>query len=85
MGQGAGWSILTPLALMRARRFADQIDVFELPFEPLSRTISLTARKDILQDMPAQVAETLKPILNDTIVTPVIKKYPFLADTLTVF
>ncbi|MFD1160097.1 LysR family transcriptional regulator [Roseovarius aestuarii] len=85
VGQGAGWSILTPLALMRARRFADQIDVFELPFEPLSRTISLTARKDILQDMPAQVAETLKPILNDTIVTPVIKKYPFLADTLTVF
>ena len=85
VGQGTGWSILTPLALMRARRFADQIDVFELPFEPFSRNISLTARKGILQDMPAQVAETLKPILQDTIVTPVIRKYPFLAETLTVF
>lgn len=85
VGQGAGWTILTPLALMRARRFADQIDVFELPFEPLSRTISLTARKGILQDMPGQVAETLKPTLTRSIVEPAIEKHPFLADLLTVF
>ena len=39
VGQGAGWSILTPLALRRAQRFADQIDVMPLPLEPLSRTI----------------------------------------------
>ncbi len=83
VGQGAGWSILTPLALMRARRFADQIDVFDLPFEPLSRVISLTARKGILQEMPAQVAETLKPILQETIVTPAIGRHGFLADSLT--
>ncbi len=85
VGQGAGWSILTPLALMRARRFAHQIDVFDLPFEPLSRNISLTARKGIFQDLPQQVAETLKPILTDNIVAPAIKAHPFLADTLTVF
>ena len=47
VGQGAGWTILTPLALMRARRFADQIEVMGLPFEPLSRTISLMTRKGI--------------------------------------
>lgn len=84
VGKGAGWTILTPLALMRTRRFADQIDVFELPFEPLDRTISLTARKGILQDMPAQVAEALRPILRDLIVTPAIKEYPFLNSALTV-
>ncbi|UXX84335.1 LysR family transcriptional regulator [Roseovarius pelagicus] len=78
VGQGSGWTILTPLALMRARRFADQIDVLPLPFEPLSRTISLTARKGILQDMPAQVAATLKPILEASIVTPAIARHPFL-------
>ena len=82
VGQGSGWTILPPLALMRARRFADQIDVFELPFEPLTRTISLTARKEILQDMPARVAETLKPILRDTIVAPAIARHPFLAASL---
>ena len=85
VGQGAGWSILTPLALMRARRFADQIDVFELPFKPLSRTISLTARKGIFQDLPEQVAKTLKPILTESIVDPAIRRHPFLADLLTVF
>lgn len=85
VGQGTGWTILTPLALMRARRFADQIDVMELPFEPLSRTISLTARKGILQDMPERVADTLRPILKSTIVEPAIAAHPFLEESLTVF
>ena len=85
VGQGAGWSILTPLALMRARRFADQIDVFELPMAPLTRTISVTARKGILQDMPATLAEKLKPILHDTIVTPIVARHPLLADGLSLF
>ncbi|QGX97850.1 LysR family transcriptional regulator [Roseovarius faecimaris] len=85
VGQGTGWTILTPLALMRARRFADQIDVMDLPFEPLTRTISLTARKGILQDMPARVAATLRPILQETIVEPALAQHPFLRGSLTVF
>ncbi len=84
VGQGAGWTILPPLALMRARRFADQIDVMDLPFEPLSRTISLMARKDILGEMPVQVAASLRPILQDRIVTPAIAAHPFLETSLTV-
>jgi DNA-binding transcriptional LysR family regulator len=80
VGQGAGWTILTPLALMRAQRFADQIDVMPLPLEPLSRTISLTARKELLQDMPAQVAQSLRPILQRSVVDPAIAAYPFLRD-----
>ena len=84
VGRGAGWTILPPLALMRARRFADQIDVMELPFEPMSRTISLTARKDILGEMPGQVAEALRPILHEQIVAPAIAEYPFLGDSVTV-
>ena len=85
VAKGTGWTILTPLALMRARRFADQIDVMALPFEPLTRTISLTARKGVLQDMPARVAQTLRPILKTTIVEPAIEEHPFLAGSLTVF
>ena len=84
VGQGTGWSILTPLALRRARRFADQIDVLPLPGAPLSRTISLTARKGILQDMPAEVAATLKPILQSAMVDPAIERHPFMAEDLTV-
>jgi DNA-binding transcriptional LysR family regulator len=80
VGQGAGWTILTPLALMRAKRFAAQIDVMELPLAQLSRTISLSARKGVLNDMPGQVAETLKPILRDTVIKPAIAAYPFLKE-----
>ncbi|HAR53006.1 LysR family transcriptional regulator [Roseovarius nubinhibens] len=83
VGQGQGWTILTPLALQRAQRFASQIDVFDLPFEPLSRTISLTARKGILQDMPTNVAATLKPILQEVIVGPALAQHGFLKGKLT--
>ncbi len=83
VGQGTGWTILPPLALMRAQRFANQIDVMELPLDPLSRTISVTARRDILQDMPRRVAETLRPILRKSVVEPALRAYPFLEDQLT--
>ena len=76
VGQGAGWTILTPLALMRARRFAPKIDVMPLPFEPLARRISLTAREGILQDMPAGMADKLRPILTKTVIEPALEAYP---------
>ena len=82
VGQGAGWTILTPLALMRARRFAGQLDVLELPFAPLSRRISLTARAGVLQEMPGQVAEGLKPIVRDAVIAPALAAYPFIGDVL---
>jgi DNA-binding transcriptional LysR family regulator len=52
VAQGAGWTILTPLGWMRAQRFQAQVEVLPLPFAPLSRTISLTARRGVLGDMP---------------------------------
>ena len=82
--QGAGWTILTPLAPRRARRFADLIDVMPLPLAPLTRTISLTARRDMLGDMPTRVAATLRPLLTEAIVAPVIAAYPFMAGVVQV-
>lgn len=82
VAQGAGWTILTPLALMRARRFQAALDVMDLPFAPLSRSISLTARKGILQGMPEQVAAKLKPVLQEVIVGPAIAAHPFMVERL---
>ena len=82
VGQGAGWTILTPLALMRARRFAAQIDVLELPFAPLSRRISLTARRDVLHEMPAQVADGLKPIVREAVIDPAARAFPVLGEAI---
>lgn len=84
VGQGVGWTILTPLALMRARRYADLLDVLPLPFAPLSRTITLTARKGIFHDMPARVAAELKPLLQAGVIDPAVAAYPFMADVITV-
>jgi len=80
--QGAGWAILTPLGWRRAGRLTEEVDVFELPFEPLSRKISLTARRDVLGEMPKQMAEALRPQIQSMIVDPAKAALPWLRDSL---
>lgn len=80
----AGWTILTPLGYLRARRFHDAVEMIELPFDPLTRSISLTARRDVLQDMPQDVAASLRLLLQEMIVNPAIKALPWIAKDLKV-
>lgn len=75
---GQGWTILTPLGCLRAKRFLDRVDLVALPFAPLSRTISLVARRDVLGDMPAQIADRLRGVLKELIVAPAIEQAPWL-------
>ncbi len=82
VGSGAGWTILTPLAVGRAARFADQLDIFPLPFQPLARDISLIARSGILQDMPARVAAELRQIIARDIIAPSLARHGWMADHL---
>jgi len=79
---GAGWTILTPLGFMHAHRFRDQAEVIPLPFAPLNRTISLTARRGVLQGIPAQMAERLRPLVAELVVRPSLARMPWLGDTL---
>ncbi|SDI35364.1 LysR family transcriptional regulator [Aliiruegeria lutimaris] len=74
----AGWTILTPLGYLRARRFRDAVDVLPLPMKPLSRRISLIARSAEIQDMPGRLVERLKPLLQEMIVTPAVERMPWL-------
>ncbi|MCK4713149.1 MAG: LysR family transcriptional regulator [Marinosulfonomonas sp.] len=80
----AGWTILTPLGYLRARRFHGAVEMIELPFDPLTRSISLTARRDVLQDMPQDVAARLRLLLQEIIVDPAIKALPWIAKDLRV-
>lgn len=84
IAERSGWSILTPLAVMRAARFRDRVDLYPLPFAPLTRTISLTARKDVLSTMPATLAARLKPLLAEMIVAPAVAQHKWMADQLRV-
>ncbi|MBM7068269.1 LysR family transcriptional regulator [Actibacterium sp. 188UL27-1] len=84
VAEGAGWTILPPLGLMRAHRFRDDADILPLPTDPLIRTISLTARTGVLQDMPETLANRLGPLLQELIVTPTIARVPWLDGRLKV-
>jgi DNA-binding transcriptional LysR family regulator len=81
---GAGWTILTPLGYLRARRFADKVELRELPVAPLSRRICLTARRGVLRDMPDRLAGRLRRLLGELIVAPATARMPWLEDDLRV-
>ena len=81
---GAGWTILTPLGFMHAHRFRDDADVLPLPFAPIERTISLTARRDVMQDIPARMASRLRPLARELVVEPSLARMPWLSSSLKV-
>ena len=84
VAEGAGWTILTPLGWMRAQRFRDAVDVAPLPGPGLSRTISLTARRDLLGTMPGEIAGRLRPLLSELILGPAVQRFGWLNDTMRI-
>ena len=81
---GAGWTILTPLALHHASRFRAGVEVLPLPFAPFGRTLSLSSRAGLLKDMPAQVARRLRDLIAVEVVSPALREWPWLGDSLKV-
>ena len=84
VADGAGWTILTPLAVTHAKRFCDQVDILPLPVGALSRSISLFARRGILGEMPETIARNLRDLLGARIVTPQVQRLPWLGKKLRV-
>lgn len=84
VAKGAGWTILTPLGLLRAQRFLGQVAVVALPGAPLSRQILLSARRGVLGGIPAEMAGRLRPILDEMIVAPTRERMPWLGEALRV-
>lgn len=81
---GAGWTILTPLALHHAARFRDGVEVRPLPFAPFERSLSLSARAGVLKDMPGQVASRLRGLIAEQVVEPALQDWPWLRGHLRV-
>ncbi|MEM9582403.1 MAG: LysR family transcriptional regulator [Pseudomonadota bacterium] len=84
VARGEGWTILTPLGVMRAKRFMDRVETFPLPFAPLSRRISLIARRDDEPDMPAALAAAIRPLIRREIVEFCQGRMPWLGDQMQV-
>ncbi|MDQ2065719.1 LysR family transcriptional regulator [Xinfangfangia sp. CPCC 101601] len=81
---GEGWAILTPLALHQARRFRAEVEVTPLPFAPMSRTLSLSARNGVLRGVPAQISQRLKGLIQSDVIDPMCAALPFLGSELRV-
>ncbi len=81
---GEGWTILTPLALHHAASLQAAVDVSPLPFAPLERTLSLSARAGVLRDMPGQIAVRLRGLMQAQVVQPALAEWPWMQGALRV-
>jgi DNA-binding transcriptional LysR family regulator len=81
---GSGWTVTTSLGYMRARRFHDEVDIYPLPFKELSRSISLIARKKVLENIPSDIAAQIRPLVNSMLVKPCLEKFPWMAGKLLI-
>lgn len=82
VAQGEGWTILTPLALHHAARFRPAVSVAPLPFAPLDRSLSLSARAGVLRDIPAQVAVRLRGLVDELVLKPALRDWPWMTGSL---
>ncbi|NRB36449.1 MAG: LysR family transcriptional regulator [Rhodobacteraceae bacterium] len=77
-----GWAITTPLGYMRAARFHDQIDCHPLPTGAGARDIALLAGADWSEDVPRDLAATVRRLLADQTVKPALDRLPWLSGEL---
>jgi len=84
VAEGAGWTILTPLGWLRAQRFREAVDLVPLPFEPISRTIALVARRGAMEDMPGQIAREIRPLIEELVRGPLVADLGWLSDEVQV-
>lgn len=80
VARGIGWAITTPLGYMRADRFRDAVTAYEWPYAPFSRRISVFASSDWSADVPRDVANTLRRLIQSQMIEPALSDLPFLAD-----
>jgi DNA-binding transcriptional LysR family regulator len=83
VASGTGWTITTPLSLLRAGRFAGGIDAHPLPGEPIERRIVLYATDDWTGPIPQQIATLAGELIETHFLAPGIETMPWLADAFT--
>ncbi|PIE11215.1 MAG: LysR family transcriptional regulator [Rhodobacterales bacterium] len=79
---GEGWSILPPLGWRYGAEFASGVALLPLPGASLTRRIDLSARSDVLGDIPAQIAARLAEALDDQVIAPSCARWPWLSGRL---
>jgi DNA-binding transcriptional LysR family regulator len=84
VARGIGWAITTPLGYMRAERFHDQVIARPLPFKHFSREIILYAGAEWAGQVPTDVAQTMRNLIQHHIIDQALVKLPWLAGELRI-
>jgi len=83
VASGTGWTITTPLSLLRAGRFAGEIDAHPLPGAPIERRIVLYATDDWTGTIPHQIATLAGELIETYFLAPGLEAMPWLAGSFT--
>ena len=79
-----GWAISTPLSILEHEQALRQVDIHPLPFPLLTRTVSLVARPQELDPLPARLANLCRRLLRDRVAGRLLKLTPWAGDTVIV-
>lgn len=82
VARGTGWAVTSALGYMRAGRYHAQVSAHPLPFGKAARTISLFAGDDWAEDVPRDLSQTLRGLLQELMVDPAHQGAPWLRDDL---
>ncbi len=82
--QERGWALTTPLNLMDADRFIDDVDILKMPFPHSSRTIYLICRNNELGLLPDELATSCRKLVAEDLITRFRKIAPHLPESIAV-
>ncbi|WLQ13711.1 LysR family transcriptional regulator [Hahella aquimaris] len=80
---GMGWTITTPLCLFQSGIKQHHVQIRRLPGEQLFRSITLTARKGELGDLPREIAQDCIAILRQDFLSLMATEHPWMMEFLT--
>lgn len=84
VARGTGWAVTTSLGFMRSTRFHPDLAAHPLPFAGFARTISLFASADWTDEVPRDVARTVRRLAQELMISPARAQLPWLQEDLRV-
>jgi hypothetical protein len=81
---GIGWSVSTPLALLRAPGLAGTVRIVPFPGERFDRELFMLSRRGEIDDLTRRLAVTSREVLSTLAAEEIAPLMPALRDDITV-
>jgi DNA-binding transcriptional LysR family regulator len=81
---GIGWSVSTPLALLRAPSLAAMVRIVPFPGERFDRELYMLSRRGEIDDLTRRLAVTSREVLSSLVAEEIAPLVPALRDDITV-